>query len=125
MRLYVLLCALTLVGCNAKPPVSQTIANCEQQAYARLGVQSDENSTPEYAMSKYELVRVCAVSAGLRFRAKEWSPYPLIIQERVYRQYEIWTELPRSEKYQQRIQLAMNEHDKQMALAMIRAEFWE
>lgn len=125
MKSFYFLCALALAACSSSHSSSQVIAQCEQQEYGQIGVQADENSTLEYALKKRELVRVCALSAGLTFRSEKWGSYSWMISERVYRQYGIWSELPSSEKYKRYIGPAMDEIDRQKSIEIISPVFWE
>ena len=124
MRIFLLL-TLALAACSSKQSPAQTIAKCEQAAYAQIGVQPDATSTLDYALSKQELVRACAVSAGLKFRSDAWSAYYPKLAEQVYRSYGIWTEKPGTQKYNQQIAPADAELKKRTAIAQSSSEFWE
>ncbi len=125
MRVFVLLGILVLTACGSRTSPAQTIARCQQSAYAQIGVQSDANASLEYARNKHELVRACAVSAGLRFRSNAWASYQFKLREQVYRKYDIWTETPGSPKYQRVIADADAEIERLTATAMTGSEFWE
>ena|SRR5690606_24928511 len=131
MRQLAVTTLFLLTACSPQSPNTesqsalQVIANCEQKAYAQIGVQSDELSSLEYALNKHELVRACAVSSGLRFRTEAWSAFYPKLYEQTYRRYDIFTESPSSAKYQSLIGEADKELKRQTAIAQGRSEFWE
>jgi hypothetical protein len=67
-------CAL-LQACGKSP--SQSFAECESGAYAVIGLQPSQSASVDYTEKKAELVRVCMVKAGYKFKATftdgEWA----------------------------------------------------
>lgn len=61
-----------LAGCSTKD-VGRIVAQCESEAYAQIGVQSDSTASTAYLANKHELVRVCLVKTGLKFKSNDWS----------------------------------------------------
>lgn len=58
--------AVGLSGCSKD--VSQEVAECESAAYAQIGAKSDAQADLSYLDTKGELVRVCMVSKGFKFK---------------------------------------------------------
>jgi len=62
---------LVLNACSKN--VTQLVAQCESDAYTKIGVQSDSIASIEYLANKHEFVRACLVKNGLRFKSDAWS----------------------------------------------------
>ena len=60
--------AISQSSCGG-PTIPQVFAQCEADAYALLGLQTDEAATAEYLEKKQELVRVCMLKQGLSFKS--------------------------------------------------------
>lgn len=69
---FVSIATFALAGCSTKE-VGRIVAQCESDAYAQIGVQSDSTASTAYLANKHELVRVCLVKAGLKFKSNDWS----------------------------------------------------
>ena len=66
-----LLFSAGLSGCQAKPSVA--IAACESKTYDQIGFRSGAEAALPWLKHKAELVRVCMVQQGFRFKyTEEW-----------------------------------------------------
>lgn len=61
--------AMSQSACGV-PTIPQVFAQCETDAYAVVGLQTDESATVEYLEKKQEFVRVCMLRQGFSFKSR-------------------------------------------------------
>ena len=83
--------AITFVGASCcASDVNQVVAQCESDAYGQIGVESDRSASLEYQEKKHELVRVCLVRQGFKFKSDRWSAFYLQLSENIHRSRGTW-----------------------------------
>lgn len=129
MRLFLqTFTSLLLLGAagitTAAPNVAATIAACESHAYSIIGLQTNNRAAIEYLENKRELVRVCAVKAGLRFKSQAWSMYAMDLAENVHKQHGTWRNSgdPNHERNRATANLQIN---RLMLIEMMSENWWE
>lgn len=118
---FLVLCQSAIAGQS----VASLVARCESEAYSVIGVQPDNRASIQYLEQKHELVRVCLVRNGLKFKSSQWSDYYSSLSESVYKQFGIWTEKPGSPKYVQYFDEAKRGIERQVHIEQMSYKFWE
>ncbi len=90
---YALLVGLTtfaVLPALAAQDSMQAMAGCESEAYRTIGVQPESRATIDYLETKAELVRVCMVRQGFRFRSEAWTEYARTVRQQVHESRGTW-----------------------------------
>lgn len=126
-KLLIIGLSTTIAACTPSPSATQIIAQCQQDAYSKIGLEANEDASLNYLQRKAEFVRVCAVSAGLKFRSDAWSDHYFTVKERRYEKYGIWTTKPQPENeiYRRKVAAAEQEVRRQLVIDKASSQFWE
>ena len=85
--------AISQSSCG-EPTNRQVFAQCEADAYAVLGLQTDEAATSVYLEKKRELVRVCMVKQGFSFKSSVPDGAWMDIANNAYKKYGVYETPP-------------------------------
>lgn len=114
--------AISQSACGG-PTIPQVFAQCETDAYAVVGLQTDELATVEYLEKKQEFVRVCMLRQGFSFKISVSDGAWMDISANAYKRYGVY----RTPQYQipQEIQRSIaDEVRKERAKLSLRSSNW-
>ena len=112
-----------LAGCG-KPDVRRAFAQCESEAYQKIGLQPEQKAPNQYLEAKKELVRVCLVQQGYKAKGGfDRTSHSLKVREEIHNSYGTFT-TPRSDIEPQTRKAIEDEIERQMLLFDLRAENW-
>lgn len=108
----------------------KTYAGCEGSAYQSIGLQTDDEASPEYLQKKGELIRICMVQNGYTYTFKgvgDENSRGLFhdTEKDIYKRHGVWEAHPGDPQYADAFKLANAEIDKWVALYSISAGWWE
>lgn len=113
---------LFLASCGQNSSVA--MAECQSQAYERIGAQSDATATLSWLQTKAESVRVCMLAKGFNYGPDDRSDIR-DLDERLSKQYDIWNKADSGnpEVVQARREI-QQEVDRAIAIKLTSSTLW-